>query len=158
MRYNAKPPHPFKLVVHKTPVIPYCPAGLLLFEKYSAWCIPLHPLVCRSGILSKSNYPTTPSQTVAKHADTQAYLVATKIRPLEESGLPALFPSKSLVKKCQNLGDIKLHVFQIKIFLTVLLHLEQVVQLEIEFKKPTIATCATLAYSGHSVLQVNIPL
>jgi hypothetical protein len=58
---------------------------------------------------------------------------------LPKSGLlPALLSSKALVKERQNLRYIKLYIFKIEVLLTVLLHLEKIVQFEIEFKKPAI--------------------
>jgi hypothetical protein len=45
----------------------------------------------------------------------------------EQLTLPALLPCEPLVEQDKHLGDVELDVFQIKVFLVVLLHLEQVV-------------------------------
>ena len=48
--------------------------------------------------------------------------------------LPSFLPGKSLVQQCQDLGYIELHVFEIEVFLIVFLHLQQVIELQIEFE------------------------
>ena len=52
---------------------------------------------------------------------------------------PLLFPRKSLVEKGENLGDVELNVFEIKIFLVVSLHLEQIIELEIKLEQSTVS-------------------
>ena len=46
--------------------------------------------------------------------------------------LPPLLPREPLVKQREDLGDVELHVLQVQIVLVVLLHLEQVVEFEVE--------------------------
>lgn len=58
------------------------------------------------------------------------------------TALPSLLPSKSLVEQGKNLGNIELNVFQVQFVLVVLLHLEQVVELEVEFQQPPISAFA----------------
>ena len=36
---------------------------------------------------------------------------------------PSLLPGKALIQQCENLGYIKLYVFEVEIFLIVFLHL-----------------------------------
>lgn len=49
-------------------------------------------------------------------------------------GLRTLFlAGKPLVQKGENLRHIELDVFEVEVFLSVLLHLEQVVEFEIKF-------------------------
>lgn len=55
---------------------------------------------------------------------------------------PPLLPSKSLVEQCKNFGNIELNVFQVQFVLVVLLHLEQVVKLEVEFQQPPVPAFA----------------
>jgi hypothetical protein len=49
----------------------------------------------------------------------------------KETVLPSLLPCEALVKKNQDLRNVELDVFEIKVFLVVLLHLEQIVELQI---------------------------
>ena len=55
-------------------------------------------------------------------------------------GLPALLPCEAFVQQCQHLGDVELDVFEIQIVLVILLHLEQVVELQIELEETPVAT------------------
>ncbi len=54
--------------------------------------------------------------------------------------LPGLLPSKALVEKSKNLGDVELDVFQVKVVLVVFLHLKEIVELEIEFQEAPISS------------------
>ena len=45
--------------------------------------------------------------------------------------LPPLLPRKPLVQQRQDLWNIELDIFKIKRFLAVLLHLKQVIELEV---------------------------
>jgi hypothetical protein len=47
------------------------------------------------------------------------------------SSLPALLSRKSLVEENEHFGDIELNILQVQIFLVILLHLQQVVKLQI---------------------------
>lgn len=55
---------------------------------------------------------------------------------------PAFLPREALVEQGQDLRHVELHVFQIQVFLIVLLHLEQVVEFEIKLQQATGTTCA----------------
>lgn len=48
--------------------------------------------------------------------------------------LPALLPREALVQQCQHLWHVELDIFQVKVILIVLLHLKQIIKLEIQFK------------------------
>lgn len=48
------------------------------------------------------------------------------------SPLPALLAREALVQQREHFGHVELHVFQVQLLLSVFLHLEQVVELEIE--------------------------
>lgn len=48
--------------------------------------------------------------------------------------LPPLLSCKSFVKKRKHLGDIELDVFQVKVFEVVLLHFQQIIELEIKLE------------------------
>lgn len=52
---------------------------------------------------------------------------------------PSLLPSKPLVEQCKDLGDIKLNVFQVQFVLVILLHLKQIIKLEIEFEQSSVS-------------------
>jgi hypothetical protein len=52
--------------------------------------------------------------------------------------LPALFARKPLVQQHKHLANVELHVLEIQIFLVIFLHLEQVVELEIELQQAAI--------------------
>ena len=54
---------------------------------------------------------------------------------------PSLFPCESLVQKCEHFRDIELHVFQIKIFLVILLHLQEIIKFKIKFQQTTVTPC-----------------
>lgn len=58
---------------------------------------------------------------------------------VHETRSPTLLSREPAVQKVENLGDIELDVFEVEVFLIVLLHLKQIVKLEIEFKKATIS-------------------
>jgi hypothetical protein len=49
--------------------------------------------------------------------------------------LSALLSGKPLVQQRQHLGHVELDVFQVEIFLVVLLHLQQIVQFEIQLQQ-----------------------
>ena len=63
-----------------------------------------------------------------------------RISSLEEANLPSLLPCESLVEKDQDFGHVELYVFQVEIFLIVLLHLEKIVQFQVEFEKTAITS------------------
>ncbi len=54
--------------------------------------------------------------------------------------LPPFLPRKALVEQCQDLGNVELDVFQIQVVLVVLLHLQEVVELEIELEETPVAS------------------
>lgn len=56
-------------------------------------------------------------------------------------GLPPLLSCKSLVQKGKHFGDVELDIFEIKLILVVLLHLQQIVQLKIELQESSVAAC-----------------
>lgn len=47
----------------------------------------------------------------------------------------SLLPCETLIEKSQYFGNIELDILQIKVLLAVLLHLKQVVELQIKFKQ-----------------------
>lgn len=55
--------------------------------------------------------------------------------------LPSLLTSEALVEKSQHLGDAKLHVFQIELFLAVFLHFQKIVELEIKLQEAAVTSC-----------------
>ena len=57
------------------------------------------------------------------------------------SDLPAFFPCESFVQKSKDFCDIELNIFKVKIVLVVLLHLKEVVKLQIKLKQPSAAPC-----------------
>ena len=59
----------------------------------------------------------------------------------ERRGLPAFLAGEALVEEVQDLGHVELDVLEVEVLLVILLHLEQVVELEIEFEEPSVATC-----------------
>jgi hypothetical protein len=62
------------------------------------------------------------------------------IMPPNINVLPALLPCEPLVQQIEHLRDVELDVLKIQIFLVVLLHFEQIVKLEIELEKSSVAT------------------
>lgn len=51
--------------------------------------------------------------------------------------LPALLPCKPLIKKREHSRNVKLDILEIEIFKVVLLHLQQIVKLEVQLQKAT---------------------
>lgn len=49
--------------------------------------------------------------------------------------LPALLSRESLIQQSKNFGNVELNVLQIKIFLILLLHFEEIIKFEIEFEQ-----------------------
>ena len=47
--------------------------------------------------------------------------------------LPSFLSRKALIEERQNLGNVELYVFEIEVLLVIFLHLEQVVELEVQF-------------------------
>lgn len=64
----------------------------------------------------------------------------TRVLVQEDAGLPPLLPGKALVEQRKDLGDVELDIFQVKVVLVVLLHLEQIVELEVELEQATITS------------------
>lgn len=58
------------------------------------------------------------------------------------SRLPPLLAGKALVEQREHLGNVELDVFQVEVVLAVFLHLEEVVQLEVEFEETAIPPCS----------------
>lgn len=54
--------------------------------------------------------------------------------------LPAFLPGEPLVEKGEHLRHVELNILQVQLFLIVLLHLQEIVKLKIEFQKPSIAS------------------
>jgi hypothetical protein len=48
---------------------------------------------------------------------------------------PASLPREALVEQCEDFRHIELHVLQVQILLAFFLHLEQIVQLQIQLQK-----------------------
>jgi hypothetical protein len=59
-------------------------------------------------------------------------LASSKTRPRHAGCLPPLLSGETFVKQSQDLGDVELNVFKIKIVLPIFLHLEKVVQLKVQ--------------------------
>lgn len=57
----------------------------------------------------------------------------------KEMFLPSLLSCEALVQEDEHLAHVELYVFEIKVLLVVLLHFEQVVQLEVQFEKTPVA-------------------
>lgn len=57
----------------------------------------------------------------------------------EPCSLPPLLPCEPLVQQRKHFRDVELDVLQVKVFLVVLLHLEQVVQFEVKLKQTSVA-------------------
>lgn len=58
---------------------------------------------------------------------------------MKTTALPPLLPGKPFVQQYKDFRHVELDVFQVQVFLIVLLHLEQVVELEVQLKKPAVA-------------------
>lgn len=54
------------------------------------------------------------------------------------SNSPALLSGKALVEQGQDLGDVELNVFQVQVVQVVLLHLQQVVELQIKLQEASV--------------------
>lgn len=54
--------------------------------------------------------------------------------------LPPLLSREALVEQSEHLGHVELDVFKVELVLAVLLHLEQVVELEVEFEEAAVAS------------------
>lgn len=55
-----------------------------------------------------------------------------------EMVLPPFLSCEALIKKSENFWYIELDIFQVEIFLIVLLHFKQIVKLEVKLQKTTI--------------------
>lgn len=53
--------------------------------------------------------------------------------------LPALLASEALIQEHEHLGNVELDVLQIQVFLVVLLHLQQIVQLQVQLEQAAVA-------------------
>lgn len=59
--------------------------------------------------------------------------------------LPALLSRKALVEQGQDFRNIELHIFKVKVFLIVFLHLQEIVKLQVEFQQTSSSTCKTVS-------------
>lgn len=59
------------------------------------------------------------------------------------SSLPCPLSGEPFVEQSQDLGNVELYVFKVEILLSVLLHLEKIVQLEIQLEKTPITSFAS---------------
>ncbi len=86
-----------------------------------------------SGIVSSER-----QRTVSPRKPLQYEIV-----PQSSNGnpLPSLLAGKSLVQERKDLGHAELYVFKVQLLLSVLLHFEQIVELEIEFQQAPITSC-----------------
>lgn len=82
---------------------------------------------------AKTDSPELP-QTTALVTSRSANLTHTR------SILPPLLPREPLVEQREYLGYVELHVLKIEVVLVVLLHLQQIVKLEIQLEQATIPT------------------
>ncbi len=70
--------------------------------------------------------------------EQQRSTVTKNMWQLSDTRLPSLLPSKSLVKKREHLGNVELDIFQVQVVLVVLLHLQKIVELEIQLEEATV--------------------
>lgn len=54
--------------------------------------------------------------------------------------LPSLLPREPLVEQCEYFRHVELDIFEIKVVLVVLLHLKQIVKLEVKLQEATVAS------------------
>lgn len=54
--------------------------------------------------------------------------------------LPSLLPREPLVEECEYFRHVELDIFKIKVVLVVLLHLKQIVKLEVKLQEATVAS------------------
>lgn len=55
-----------------------------------------------------------------------------------------LLPRKPLVEQYKHFRNVKLHIFEVEVVLAILLHFQQIVQLEIQFQKTPRTSCSAL--------------
>ena len=72
--------------------------------------------------------------------------------------LPALLSSEALVEQSQHLWHVELDVFKVQVILVVLLHLKQVIQLEVQFEQTPVAAYTWISMLLSSELPRNLPL
>ena len=71
--------------------------------------------------------------------------------------LPALLASETLIQQSQHLRHVELDVFEVEIVLVILLHLQQIIQLEIQLKQASVTTCLRLVSSCLIVFKTTYP-
>lgn len=81
-------------------------------------------------MLGKTLQPESDATELGSLAEVKVVTRAGGLFPL-----PALLAREALVQESQDLRHIELHVFKVQIFLAVFLHLQQIVQLQIEFQQ-----------------------
>ena len=59
--------------------------------------------------------------------------------------LPTLLPSEPLVEKREDLGHVEPDVFQVEVVQFVLLHLQEVIELQVELKKAALASSGAVS-------------
>jgi hypothetical protein len=79
------------------------------------------------------------SENIAKVGGIIAFF-AWRVASRKETALPSLLSCEALVEEDEDFRDIELDVLEIKVFLVVLLHLEQIVELEIQLQQSSVAT------------------
>lgn len=72
--------------------------------------------------------------------------------------LPALLPREAFVQQRQDLWHVELDIFQVQVILIVLLHLKQIIKLEIQFKETSIATCLQVSMLERQENERSSPL
>jgi hypothetical protein len=55
--------------------------------------------------------------------------------------LPPFLPGESLIQKGKNFRHVELDIFEVQLFLSIFLHFQKIVELEIELQKATITPC-----------------
>lgn len=69
---------------------------------------------------------------------------AGKIMPCAREGLqccsPPLFAGKPFVEQVEHFGNVELDVFEVKVLLVVLLHLEKIVEFQVKLEESAIAS------------------
>lgn len=67
------------------------------------------------------------------------FFFSWRIAGWTETVLPSLFAREALVEKNKHFRDVELDVLEVKVFLVVLLHFEQIVELEIQLEQAPVA-------------------
>ena len=86
------------------------------------------------SVVSVSITPSPPSDAVVVHGSICVEMLVAESRIVIIDHLPALLPREAFVQQRQDLWHVELDIFQVQVILIVLLHLKQIIKLEIQFK------------------------